>query len=258
MAKLLVVEDEPAIRLAVRDALTYAGHAVEAVEDGESGLRRGLEGGVDAIVLDLMLPRLDGLEVCKRLREAGVRTPLVMLTARGAEPDRIAGLGAGADDYLPKPFSVRELIARVAALLRRATWARDARKLVLRTVGVEVDVDRLEVRRTAPTEGAAATPAASAPLPPTAPLTGREAAILRLFALARGRLVTKKELLREVWGWPAGADVETRTVENTVYALRRKIQEDAEGERAFILSVRGEGWKLGSSVVVEMEPQAAG
>src|SRR4051812_42377178 len=120
MPRALLVEDEPSIRLAVRDALTFAGHAVDVAEDGETALAHALRGDYDVIVLDLMLPRLDGLEVCRRLREARVRTPLLMLTARGGEQDRVEGLACGADDYVPKPFSVKELLARVAALLRRA------------------------------------------------------------------------------------------------------------------------------------------
>ncbi|MCI0548631.1 MAG: response regulator transcription factor, partial [Candidatus Rokubacteria bacterium] len=145
MARVLLVEDEPAIRLAVRDALGFAGHAVDAVEDGEAALKRGLERTHDLIVLDLRLPRLDGLEVCRRLRAASVRTPLLMLTALGTEADKLEGLGAGADDYVPKPFSVKELLARVAALLRRADWDRGGvPRARLRCGGADVDLDRLE------------------------------------------------------------------------------------------------------------------
>src|SRR5687767_7324004 len=115
MSKALLVEDEPAIRLAVKDALAISGLSVDVAEDGETALNKGLSGGYDVIVLDLMLPRLDGLEVCRRLRAGGIRTPLLMLTARGAESDRVEGLACGADDYVAKPFSVKELLARVAA-----------------------------------------------------------------------------------------------------------------------------------------------
>lgn len=232
MARVLLVEDEPAIRLAVRDAIAFAGHAVDAVEDGETALRRGLERAHDLIILDLRLPRMDGLEVCRRLRAAAVRTPLLMLTAKGTEQDKLEGLGAGADDYVPKPFSVKELLARVAALLRRADWDRAAPvRSRLRAGGLEVDLDRLEARL----DG-------GAPIL----LTPREGAILRYLAFRRERVVSKREFLTEVWGYP-DVPLETRTVENTIGTLRRKIEADPDAPRV-LLTVRGEGFKLGPDV----------
>lgn len=232
MARVLLGEDEPAIRLAVRDALAFSGHSVDAVEDGEEALRRGLERAHDLVVLDLRLPRLEGTEVCRRLRAAGVRTPLLMLTARGTEADKLEGLGAGADDYVPKPFSVKELLARVAALLRRAEWDRGApAKSRLSAGSTAIDLDRLEVRKAggAPEE-----------------LTAREGAILRFLTAKRDRVVSKREFLTEVWGYP-DVQLETRTVENTIGVLRRKIEADAQDPR-ILLTIRGEGWKLGADV----------
>jgi DNA-binding response OmpR family regulator len=232
MARVLLVEDEPAIRLAVRDALAFSGHAVDTVDDGEDALRRGLERGHDLVVLDIRLPRLDGLEVCRRLRAAGVRTPLLMLTAKGTEADKLEGLGAGADDYVPKPFSVKELLARVAALLRRADWDRGAPPHArLRAGACEIDLARLEARK----NGAA-----------PEQLTAREGAILRYLSVKRERVVSKREFLTAVWGYPDVA-LETRTVENTIGVLRRKIEAD-QAEPKILLTIRGEGWKLGADV----------
>jgi two-component system response regulator RegX3 len=232
VARILLVEDEPAIRLAVRDALGFSGHTVDAVEDGEAALARGLERAHDVIVLDLRLPRLDGIEVCRRLRAAGVRTPLLMLTARAAEAQKLEGFGAGADDYVSKPFSVKELLARVAALVRRQEWERGAApRPRLRAHGVEIDLDRLEARR-----GGGESVA----------LTPREGAILRYLSARRERVVSKREFLTEVWGYPDVA-IETRTVENTIGVLRRKIEPDPQAPRVLI-TVRGDGFKLGPDV----------
>jgi DNA-binding response OmpR family regulator len=234
MARVLVVEDEPAIRLAVRDALSFAGHTVDVAEDGEAALRAGLGRRHDLIVLDLMLPLLDGMEVCRRLRADGVRTPLLMLTARGREADKLDGLGAGVDDYLTKPFGVKELLARAAALLWRAGWqGSDGREAnIVRAGPVRVDLDRLEVHH----------PDDAAPRP----LTPREGAILRYLAFRKGRVVSKREFLTEVWGYP-DVDLETRTVENTVGVLRRKVEADPAHPRV-VITVRGEGFKLGPEV----------
>lgn len=231
MARILLVEDEPAIRLAVGDALSFAGHEVDAVDDGEKALAKGLERAHDLIVLDLMLPKLDGLSVCQRLRAARVRTPLLMLTAKGAENDKIAGLSAGADDYVPKPFSVKELLARVSALLRRCTWQHTLPECARLSMGhMVVDLDRLEVARAGETHE----------------LTAREGTILRYLASHRERVVSKREFLTEVWGYP-DVELETRTVENTIGVLRRKLETDQKNP-TFLLTVRGEGFKLGPDV----------
>ncbi len=234
MAKrILLVEDEPTIRTAVRDALRSQGHDVDDTVDGAEGLRRARMGGYDLIVLDLMLPGLDGLEVCRALRREGNRTPIIVLTARGGEDDRVRGLQVGADDYVAKPFSVRELLARVAAQLRRGEWGpATTGPGRLDGPGVVVDLQRLEARR----EGG----------DPEA-LTPKEVEILRYLALHRDRVVSRGEFLTAVWGYPAGAAIETRTVENTIVKLRHKVERDPK-RPALVLTVHGAGWKLGDGV----------
>lgn len=233
MKRILLVEDEPTIRTAVRDALRSQGHDVDDTIDGAEGLRRARQGGYDLIVLDLMLPGLDGLEVCRALRRDGNRTPIIVLTARGGEDDRVRGLQVGADDYVAKPFSVRELLARVAAQLRRGEWGAAASGPARLEAGdVTVDLGRLEARR-----GSEAVEA----------LTPREVEILRYLALHRGRIVSRAEFLTAVWGYPAGAAIETRTVENTIVKLRHKVERDPR-RPALVLTVHGAGWKLGEGV----------
>ncbi|RMG17344.1 MAG: DNA-binding response regulator [Planctomycetota bacterium] len=231
--RLLLVEDEPAIRIAVRDALRAKGYEVDDTVDGAEALRRCRSGDYALIVLDVMLPGLDGFELCRTLRREGDRTPILMLTARGGEEDRVRGLSLGADDYLTKPFSVRELIARVEARLRRASWGTDRPPgAALAAPGVAVDLARLEAR----VEGRE-----------PASLTPREAAVLRYLAERPGRVVSREELLVAVWGYPPGARVRTRTVENTIGRLRKKIEPERKRPRV-VRTVHGAGWKLGEEV----------
>lgn len=233
MKRILLVEDEPSIRTAVRDALRARGHDVDDTVDGAEGLRRARQRGYDLLVLDVMLPGADGFEVCRSLRKEGDRTPILMLTARGREDDRVKGLSLGADDYLVKPFSVRELLARVDALLRRGDWGTSAAPAQrIEAAGVVIDLARMESRL----EGGE--PAA---------LTPKEVEILRYLARHQGRVVDRKEMLTNVWGYPAGAEIETRTVENTIGKLRQKIEPDRKDPRV-VLTVHGAGWKLGEGV----------
>lgn len=231
--RILLVEDEPTIRIAVRDALRTQGHEVDDTVDGAEGLRRAKAGGYDLLLLDVMLPGLDGLEVLKALRRGGDHVPVILLTARGGEDDRVRGLALGADDYVAKPFAVRELLARVAAALRRRSWGtpQDAPE-TLRAGGIEVDLKRHEVRK-----------------PDAEPeaLTPKEADILRHLLRHRGRVVSRQEFLEGVWGYPAGARIETRTVENTIIRLRQKLEKDPK-HPTFVLTVHGAGWKLGEEV----------
>ena len=234
-ARVLVVEDEAVLRLAIGDALEAAGHRVETAADGRSGLAMALGRDFDAVVLDLMLPGLDGMDVCRSLRAAGKRVPLLMLTARGSEQDRIHGLQCGADDYLPKPFSVREMLARVGALLRRAQWDREPPGTQLRHGPVTVDLDRLEATCGARREA----------------LTQKEGEILRFLARRQGVVASKRELLTGVWGYPE-VELETRTVENTLGVLRRKL-EGLDGAACFIVTVRGLGFRLAPEVELQAE-----
>lgn len=234
MKRILLVEDEPTIRTAVRDALRSQGHDVDDTVDGAEGLRRARMGGYHLIVLDLMLPGMDGLEVCRSLRRDGNRTPIIILTARGGEDDRVRGLQVGADDYVQKPFSVRELLARVTAQLRRSEWGAPASgpsSLTLPAEDVTIDLQRLECRRGEAAEA----------------LTPKEVEILRYLALHRDRVVSRAEFLSAVWGYPAGATIETRTVENTIVKLRHKVEQDPK-RPSLVLTVHGAGWKLGEGV----------
>lgn len=236
MKRILLVEDEPAIRTAVRDALRARGHDVDDTMDGAEGLRRARASGYDLIVLDVMLPGADGFAVLRDLRRDGDRTPILMLTARGREDDRVKGLSLGADDYVVKPFSVRELLARVDALLRRGDWAGAAAPVErLRAPGVEIDLQRQEARR----EGE-----------DPESLTPKEVEILRYLARHRERVVDRREFLSNVWGYPAGAEIETRTVENTIGKLRQKIEPQRKEPRV-VLTVHGAGWKLGEAVACD-------
>ena len=238
MKKILLVEDEPTIRTALRDALRAKGYEVDDTMDGAEALRRcQAQGDYDLIVLDVMLPGMDGFEVCRTLRREGQRTPILLLTARGSEDDRVKGLSLGADDYVSKPFSLRELLARVEAHLRRNDWG--PAESSLRTLrldpsrgALEIDLERLEYTG----EGA---PGA---------LTPKEGAILRYLAEHPQRVVTRQELLVGVWGYPAGSRVQTRTVENTIGKLRAKIEPDRKAP-VVILTVHGAGWKLGEEVL---------
>ena len=219
------MEDEPLLRSGLEDLLKGAGHEVEAVADGTSAARRGAVEPFDLVVLDRMLPGLDGLEVCRRLRLARPGLPVLMLTARGAEDDKVRGLKAGADDYVTKPFGVRELLARVEALGRRA-GASPAEAEVLQADGCRMDLGRCEAVR-----GRKAVA-----------LTPRETGILRWLHRHRTRAVTRAELLEQVWRAPG--DLETRTVDMAVANLRRKIERDPAVPR-IVLSVKGAGYAWG-------------
>ncbi len=222
MAKILVVEDEPAIALGLKNDLKLEGHAVEVAADGETAARRGRQEAFDLILLDLMLPRKDGLAVCRELRHAGVRTPIIMLTAKAMEADKVVGLEMGADDYITKPFSPLELRARVKAILRRgAGEAPD----VYGFGDVEVDFTRAEVRRA----GVAVE------------MTPLEFKLLCTFVRRRGRILTRERLLDEVWR-PDSSPTD-RVIDNHIMNLRRKI-EPAPHEPRYIVSVRGLGYRF--------------
>src|SRR5687767_271960 len=199
--RILLVEDEANLREGIVDLLEGDGHEVTAIGDGVTGVEAGLREPFDLVVLDLMLPRLDGLEVCRRLRAARPGAPILLLTARGSEDDKVRGLGDGADDYVTKPFSARELLARVRALGRRAPADVGER---LDVDGATLDLARLVVER----DGARAS------------LTPREAGMLRWLHRHRGRVVSRAELLEQVFG--LRGDLETRSVDMAIAVLRKK------------------------------------
>jgi DNA-binding response OmpR family regulator len=224
MSVILVVEDDPAILRGLADNLRFESYEVLTAADGESGYKLLTEKKPDLLILDLMLPRMSGYEVCRKARAAGVTTPIVMLTARGEEGDRVLGLDLGADDYVSKPFSIRELLARVRAILRRSQPAA-ALPDELRFGDVEVDFRSYEARK------------GGSPLE----MTPKEFQVLRLLAAHTGEVVTRDELLNEVWGYEDYPT--TRTVDNHVATLRAKIELDP-GNPEHLRTVHGVGYKF--------------
>jgi len=221
--RILIVEDEPDIALGLGDDLSLEGYAVEIVTDGESASRRGREPGWDLIVLDVMLPRKDGFDVCRDLRRAGVPTPIILLTAKTQEAEKILGLELGADDYLSKPFSPRELRARIKAVLRRTSGVDSS--TVYRFGQIEVDFGRAELRR----DGR------------VVDVTPIELKLLETFVRRRGRVLTREQLLDAVWG--RGVHVTDRAVDAHIVNVRKKI-EPVPAEPRFLLSVRGLGYRF--------------
>jgi two-component system alkaline phosphatase synthesis response regulator PhoP len=222
MSRILVVEDEPTIALTLHDDLEAEGYEVDVAGDGVTAEARARTGGYDLILLDLILPRKDGFAVCHALRVAGVRTPIIVLTARAEEGDRVLGLELGADDYVTKPFSRRELIARVRAVLRRA--ADDPEDETWRTGALAIDFRRCEATR------------GGQPLA----LTPTEFKILRAFWRSRGRVIGVAELIGLVWG--PNVHLTDRVVYTHLNNLRAKVEPDPSSP-SFIVSVRGLGYR---------------
>jgi len=221
-ARILVVEDEPAIALGLKNDLALEGYTPEVAMDGDVAVRRASETAFDLILLDVMLPKKDGFAVCRDLRRAGVTTPIIMLTARAQESDKVFGLGLGADDYVTKPFSPLELCARIKAVLRRAAPARSER---YRFGSVDVDFSRGVARRDArPVD-----------------LTALELKVLAALIHARGRLLSREQMIEAAWG--RGVSISDRVVDNHVMNLRRKLEEDPAAPR-YLLSVRGLGYRF--------------
>ena len=224
MSCILVVEDDPAILRGLSDNLKAESHEVLTASDGEEGYRLIVERKPDLIILDLMLPKLGGYEVCRRVRREGVQTPILILSARGEESDRVLGLDLGADDYVTKPFSVRELLARVRALLRRAQPA-TVLPSQLRFADVAVDFKRFEARKG----------------DTLLEMTRKEFGMLQFLAARAGEVVRRDELLDEVWDYRNYPT--TRTVDNHIASLRAKIEDDASAPQ-HLLTVHGVGYKL--------------
>lgn len=223
MPRILVVEDEPGIALALEDDLTMEGYQVEVAGDGPTASKMAREGKFDLILLDIMLPGKDGFEVCREVRRAGMRTPILMLTARAQEAEKVMAFELGADDYVTKPFGVRELRARIGALLRRSQAP--AVERLLRIGDAEVDFERAEVRRAGE----------------VTPLTPLEFKLLELFARNRGRILTRDQLVEGAWG--VNTFVSERVVDNHIGNLRKKIEPDADHPR-YLLNIRGLGYRF--------------
>ena len=227
MYKILIVEDEPQMRMGLRDNLEFEGYTVDTAEDGRVGLEKILENPYDLILLDVMMPHLSGFDVCKKAREKGIRTPVIMLTAKGEEIDKVLGLELGADDYITKPFSLRELLARIKAVLRRAGEAGNAPE-----ASGEVTIGNLTVDFS--TYDAYMDERAE-------PMSHKEFELLKYLWQHQGQTVSREELLNEAWGYEEFPT--TRTVDNFILKLRKRIESDPARPR-FILTVHGIGYKL--------------
>ena len=224
MAKILIIEDEPDMVLGLKDNFEFEGYEVLTASDGVAGLERARSHKPDVVILDIMLPKLSGLEVCKTLRSEGFSAPIVMLTARGQEIDKVVGLELGADDYVTKPFSLRELLARVRAILRRTDGTKK-RLSRYRFSDVELDFEAYRARKAGE----------------ALDLSPREFELLRYLIERKGETVTRDKLLEDVWGYESYPS--TRTVDTHIAKLRAKIG-DSGSEPTWILTIHGVGYKF--------------
>ena len=223
-SKILIVEDEPAMVAGLRDNFEYEGYEVISAGDGVTGLERALADSPDLVVLDVMMPRMSGLDVCKQLKAKRPAVPIIMLTARGQEIDKVVGLELGADDYVTKPFSIRELMARVKAVLRRSSTSAPAPD-IYRFSDVEVNIRSNEVRRNGE----------------LVDLSSKEFALLEYFIAHPVETLSRDRLLDAVWGYENYPN--TRTVDTHIVHLRQKLEPNPEEPR-FILTVHGTGYKF--------------
>jgi len=224
--RVLVVEDEEAIREGLIDVLVFHGYEVDSAAAGPEGLEKALTGRFDLILLDIMLPGMDGYEICDRVRSEDRNQPIIMLTAKTSDEEIIQGLKLGADDYVPKPFSVQQLVLRIEAVLRRSQVGQEQAR-TLQLGGVEVDTENLS--GTHGDEEIA--------------FTKREIEVLCYLAQNTGRPVSREELLAKVWGYARSLDIETRTVDIHIAKIRRKIEADPK-EPSRLITVRGAGYRL--------------
>ncbi len=224
MKRLLLIEDEPGLVLTLRDRLTREGYAVETSADGESGLERAAGEAFDLVLLDVMLPRLNGFDVLRELRKRGIETPVIMLTAKGQVVDKVVGLKLGADDYVTKPFEMVELLARIEAKLRRVPATPHP------TEGYQFGDVRVDFRRAEVTRAGV-----------LIELSAREFQLLKYFIEHRGATLSREELLNEVWGYNAMPS--TRTVDVHVAWLRQKIEPNPRHPQ-YVLTVHGMGYKF--------------
>ena len=224
MNRILLIEDEPQMLLCLRDNLELEGYYVQTAADGDEGLSKASSAPPDLVILDVMLPKRNGFDVCRELRARNVSTPIVMLTARSAETDKVLGLELGADDYVTKPFSITELLARVRAVLRRSNPQRPAAETV-RIGDIDFDFRLHQARR-----GQA-----------RIEFTAREFELLRYLVQHVGQVVTREQILNDVWGYEEYPT--TRTIDNFVAKLRQKIEKSPHAPE-HILTIHGSGYKF--------------
>jgi len=224
--RVLVVEDEEAIRTGLIDVLVFHGYEVDSAATGPEGLRKALTGKFELILLDIMLPGMDGYEICDRIRSVDRNQPIIMLTAKTSDDEIVQGLKLGADDYVPKPFSIQQLVLRIEAVLRRSQLGREQAR-TLSIGNVEVDTENFSGLNGS--EEIA--------------FTKREIEVLSYLANNSERPVSREELLLKVWGYARGLDIETRTVDIHIAKLRRKIETDPKRPEKLI-TVRGAGYRL--------------
>jgi DNA-binding response OmpR family regulator len=221
--KILIVEDEPNMSRGLRDNLEFEGYDVDLAADGLTGLNRILSERYDLILLDVMMPEMSGFDVCKKAREKGVDSPIIVLTAKSEEIDKVLGLELGADDYMTKPFSVRELLARIKAILRRRASHTDKEQTRIGKLTINFNAFTAED--------------SSGPVK----MSHKEYAILKYLVERRNEIISRNELLENVWGYEESPT--TRTVDNFVVKLRHKIEDDPNAPK-IILTVHGTGYKL--------------
>jgi DNA-binding response OmpR family regulator len=224
LVKVLIIEDEPNMVIGLKDSCEYEGYEVSVARNGKEGLEKASKEKVDIILLDVMLPLMSGLDVCRTLRTRGIETPIIMLTARGQEMDKVVGLEVGADDYVTKPFSIKELLARIRAHVRRAS------KQVVELESFTFDDVELNFKKYVARKG-------GHPLD----LSAREFEILHYLIRHRGEIVTRDQLLDEVWGYDSTPI--TRTVDNHIARLRQKIEQDPS-EPKHIITVHRLGYRF--------------
>ncbi len=225
MSRILIVEDEPAMQLGLKDNLELERYEVDIAGDGETGLKKITSGNHDLILLDVMLPKLSGFDLCRAARAAGVETPIILLTARGEEIDKVLGLELGADDYITKPFSVRELLARIKAILRRNKRAQGESSTQVVIGRLLIDIDTYQAHND---DGPAR-------------LSHKEFEILRYLYANRNRVVSRDDLLENVWRYEKA--ITTRTVDNFIARLRQKVEPNPDVP-VVILTVHGVGYRL--------------
>jgi DNA-binding response OmpR family regulator len=226
MTKILIVEDEPHMRMGLKDNLEFEGYEVDYAEDGELATSKILSNQYNLILLDVMLPKASGFDVCKRIRKEGIKTPVILVTAKGEEIDKVLGLELGADDYVTKPFSLRELLARIKAVLRRAEVISEEKKDAIIKIG-KINVNFSTY--TADSEGEAVQ------------MSHKEFEILHYFWENKNKTVSRDELLQKIWGYEESPT--TRTVDNFILKLRQKVEIDFNNPK-IILTVHGIGYKL--------------